>query len=85
MAGDPGTDPGDWEEWQANVLASAILLPKDLLEQALDLFGMGSQVSVIEKTYTPYIYRKFAAMAAFLGVSKTTLAIRIRELGFWTK
>ena len=46
---------------------------------------MGSQVSVIDKTYTPYIYRKFAAMAAFLGVSKTTLAIRIRELGFWTK
>lgn len=73
----------DWEEWQANVLASAILLPKDLIEQALELFGMGNQVSIIDKTYTPYIYRKFAAMAAFLGVSKMTLAIRIRELGFW--
>ena len=73
----------DWEEWQANALASAILLPKDLVAQAMDLVGMGGRVNVVDKTYTPYLYKKFAAMAAFLGASKTTLAIRMRELGWW--
>ena len=72
----------DWEEWQANVLASAILLPLELIRQAMELFGLGGWVRVIDRTYTPYLHRKFAAMAVFLGVSKTTLAIRMKELGF---
>lgn len=75
----------DWEEWQANTLASAILLHKDLIVQGMFLFGLGTKIDCLSKTYTPLIYDKFATLADFLGASKTALAIRMQQLGFLEK
>ena len=71
----------NWDEWQANALASAILLPKDLIEQALFLFGIDSKIKRLNKMFSPKDYTKFANMAEFLGSSKTVLAIRMKQLG----
>ena len=71
----------DWEEWQANTLASAILLPKDLIIQGMFLFELGTKIGYLSKNYTPLVYDKFSALADFLGSSKTALSIRMKQLG----
>lgn len=71
----------DWEEWQANTLASAILLPKDLVLQGMFLFDLGEKIKCLNKVYYPVVYDKFSALADFLGCSKTALAIRMKKLG----
>lgn len=71
----------DWEEWQANTLASAILLPKDMILQGMFLFELGEKVKCLNKIYHPAVYEKFLALADFLGCSRTALAIRMKRLG----
>ena len=39
----------DWEEWQANTLASALLLPKDLVQKGMFLFGLGNKISSVNR------------------------------------
>jgi len=71
----------DWEEWQANTLASAILLPEDLIRQGMFLFGLGERIEYLNKIYRKEVYDRFAALADFLGSSKQALAIRMKRLG----
>lgn len=75
----------DWEEWQANTLAAAILLPKNLIEQGMFLFGLGSEIECLNKIYRPAEYERYAALADFLGCSKKALAIRMKQLGLLKK
>ncbi len=71
----------DWEEWQANTLASAILLPPNLIYQGMYLFGLGEKIECLNKIYKPKEYERFSALADFLGCSKKALAIRMKQLG----
>jgi len=71
----------DWEEWQANTLAAAILLPEDLIKQGMYLFGLGEKIECLNKIYCKEVYDRFAALADFLGSSKKALAIRMKGLG----
>ena len=71
----------DWIEWQANGIASVILMPKDVVMRAMFLFGLGDKISMINKVYATQEYEQFSAMADFLGVSKTALSIRLTQLG----
>lgn len=71
----------DWEEWQANALASAILLPKELVAKGMFMFGLGEKITVLNKVYYSEVYERFKDLATFLGVSKTALAIRLKQLG----
>ena len=75
----------DWEEWQANTLAATILLPKNLIEQGMFLFGLGSKIECLNKIYRPAEYEKYAALADFLGCSKKAHAIRMKQLGLLKK
>lgn len=75
----------DWYEWQANALASAILLPSDLIKRAMCIFNVGEKITLLNKAYAGSIYDKFCYMARFLGVSKTALAIRMKQLGLLEK
>lgn len=34
----------DWEEWQANTLGAAILLPENLIKQGMYLFSLGEKI-----------------------------------------
>lgn len=74
----------DWLEWQADNLASALLLPPDIVWAALHSFGLGDGIDILNRVFRPEQFEKFSAMADFLGASKQALAIRLKELG-WLK
>ena len=71
----------DWEEWQANTLAAAILLPRYQIMQGMFLFGLGNKIKCLNKIYDPDVFNRFSALADFLGSSKMALAIRMKQLG----
>lgn len=75
----------DWEEWQANTLASAILLPQELIMQGMYLFSLGERIDCLNRIYCPVVFERFSAMADFLGSSKKALAIRMKQLGLVKK
>lgn len=71
-----------WLEWQANALASALLMPKFLLEQAMYLCCWDKQWKIVNKKYTQNVYAVFESIAGLLGVSKEALGYRMIELGY---
>ena len=75
----------DWEEWQANALASATLLPANLISKGMYLFGLGEKIDCLNKIYRPQEYERFSALADFLGSSRKALAIRMKQLGLVKK
>jgi len=75
----------DWEEWQANTLAASILLPKDLIEYGMFLFGLGKKIKCLNRITNFETYQKFSALADFLGASKSALAIRMKQLNLLEK
>ena len=75
----------DWEEWQANTLGAAILLPENLIKQGMYLFSLGEKIECLNKIYFPGVYKRFDALAEFLGCSKKALAIRMKQLGLLKK
>lgn len=71
----------NWEEWQADVLASSILMPVELIEQGMFWLGLGAKIPHLNKIYAPYNYEKFCMLAEMLGASKQALAYRMEKLG----
>ena len=71
----------DWSEWQANTLASALLMPRDLILQGMYYCGLDGRIEVLNRKYRTKEYACFSNLAHFLGVSKTALAIRMQYLG----
>ncbi len=70
----------DWEEWQANVLASAILLPPDLILRTALQHGLQMPIRLLNKVVDLRTYDAFCAVAQRLGCSKRALAIRMKGL-----
>ena len=70
-----------WEEWRTDSLAAAILMPPELVRYYLRQYGFGEKMWLLNRVYAPEEYVKFTQMAESLGVSKTALAIRLKELG----
>ena len=52
----------DWEEWQANTLGAAILLPENLIKQGMYLFSLGEKIECLNKIYFPGVYKRFDAL-----------------------
>ena len=73
--------PRDWEEWQADTLASYILMPEDLIRQGMFWLDMGEQINILNKKFSPYMYEKFCMLADKLGASRSALAYRMEKLG----
>ena len=71
----------DWEEWQANALGSAILLPREKIEKGMFMFELGEKITMLNKIVDSRVYDRFKDLALFLGVSKTALAIRMKQFG----
>ena len=65
----------DWEEWQVETLAAMILLPPECVIRSMERFGLGTQMRLLNRVFTPADYKKFEAMASFMGASKTALSI----------
>lgn len=75
----------DWDEWQADNLASALLLPVEIVLEALLRFNLEHGIEILNKIYRPKEYERFCEMAEFLGASKQALAIRLKRLGLLKK
>lgn len=71
----------DWNEWQADNLASALLLPIEVVLRALRRFELENGIDILNKIYRPKEYERFCKMAEFLGASKQAMAIRLKRLG----
>ena len=70
----------NWEEWRVNTLTAAILMPKELLIGQMHAAGLGEKLRLLNKIFAPKDYEKFAAVAEGMGVSKSALAIRMKQL-----
>lgn len=71
----------DWEEWQVNTLTSVILMPYDLVKQAMFLLNCNDRFSMINRVYATEEYERFSLLADFLGVSRQAMYLRLKQLG----
>lgn len=71
----------DWEEWQADTLAAALLMPKEIIYRGMHLVGLPEKIKMLSRICPGKDYKKFCTLADFLGVSKKALAIRLKQLG----
>lgn len=84
MDSQPGKE-NDWEEWRANVLASALLMPADMVRANMIAFGLGEKLRMLNKVFAPNDYKHFQEMADYMGVSHQALSIRLKQLGLLEK
>ena len=71
----------DWEEWRADTLTSAILMPPAMIRDNMAAFGLGEKLARLNRVFAPREYACFCEMAAHMGVSRQALAIRLKQLG----
>lgn len=72
----------DWNEWQANVLGAAILMPQDQIDLAMWYFAVSNKL----KNYGGYFNYKDRMVLKMIcqafGVSKSAAIIRLKELDY---
>lgn len=71
----------DWHEWQADALAAALLLPFDVLQDSMFVFGLGEKMKMLSRKYSSTRFELFCEMANYLQVSRTALSYRMEQLG----
>ena len=76
-----GSEMFDRIEWQANVMASCLLMPRELVRKTMHELGLGKMSRQVHKIYLASDYSKLSRMAEKLGVSKTALFIQLNQLG----
>jgi len=72
----------DWNEWQANVMGAALLMPPQLIDLLMFRFAPNRKLTAYGYKFEYRDELAISLMCQFLGVSKTALVIRLRELGF---
>lgn len=55
----------DWEEWRTNALASAVLMPVDMILCNMAAFGLGNKLRMVNRVFASAEYERFAQMAAY--------------------
>lgn len=73
-------DPSDWDEWQADVMAAAILMPPETVLYCMYLFGLNERMDTENAVCKAKMYGRLCDMAAYLDVSRKALAIRMRQM-----
>lgn len=71
----------DWEEWQADAMAAAIIMPAETIRCCMDMFGLGKKPDMVSSICRAKEFERFCDIATYLGVSKKALAIRMKQLG----
>jgi len=72
----------DWNEWQANALGAAILMPQMEIELAMQLFRSKKVLINYEGWFTYPDRMILSNLCQWLDVSKTAMIIRLRQLGY---
>lgn len=71
----------NWYEWQTDVFASYLLLPRELIHKHMKRVGFQDNIRLLNRVFAPRDYERFCNMADALGVSKTALSIRLDQMG----
>lgn len=71
----------DWEEWQTNTLASAVFLPKELIDKAMGLVGLSGKIERLNSVFFRDDFERFLKMSRILGCSMQALSIRMKQFG----
>lgn len=71
----------DWVEWQADTMASVLIMPEETIQNCMEMFGLGRKLDMLSSVCRAKEFERFCDMAAYLGVSKKALAIRMKQLG----
>ena len=72
----------DWNEWQANVLGAAILMPQKEIDLAMWYFAGGKKLTNYQGYFSYKDRLSLNLICKQLGVSKTAAVIRLRQLGY---
>lgn len=72
----------DWNEWQANALGAALLMPQEEVERAMWLFGQCKKLINYEGWFTQTDKMVLTEFCSALGVSKSAAVIRLRQMGY---
>ncbi len=72
----------DWNEWQANALGAAILMPQKEIDLAMWYFARGKKLINYEGRFNYPDKLSLSLLCHTLGVSKTAATIRLRQLGY---
>ena len=76
------TRPFDnWEEWRANALTAAVLMPADIVRRNMRKCGIGEKIIRLNRWFAGLEYEAFCNVAATMRVSREALAIRMQQLG----
>ena len=75
----------DWDKWQADNLASALLMPVEIVYGAIKRFDLENGIDILNKIFRQKDYDRFCKMAEHLGVSKQSLSIRLKRMGLLKK
>lgn len=71
----------DYDEYMANQLAAALLMPDVFVDTVFYKLFETERVKRIHSILDKVAFKKFCAMAALFGVSKSALAIRLQKKG----
>ena len=72
----------DWNERQANILASAIMMPRREINFAMQQYAGGRKLVSYDGWFGIGDYKIICKLAENLGVSKKALIIRLNNLGY---
>lgn len=72
----------DWNEWQANVLGAAILMPQKEIDLAMWFFAGGRKLKCYDGWFAYHDRLAITLLCGQLGVSKSAAVIRLRQLGY---
>lgn len=72
----------DWNEWQANALGAAILMPRDSVSIFMNTYNLKNEMTA----YNGKLYGNnkvvFDSFCCYFKVSKSAAQIRLKELGY---
>ena len=71
----------DWNEWQANALGAALLLPRRGIQWAINRCNRGRPLLLNHGQLCTHEEILVASIASFFGASKTAVKIRLKRLG----
>lgn len=72
----------DWNEWQANTLGAALLMPRMYIDQYFAWRRRGQPLVSYQGKYPCTDWSILGALASWFGVSRTTVKIRLKDLGY---
>ena len=75
----------DWNEWQANTLGAAILMPQTEVDRVMTILNNGKQLIQYGYNFRSRDSGVMEAFCSFFGVSKSAAAIRLQQLGYLVK